>query len=128
MRALHDFIVNIRVVPAKALEVFAACLKDWILEAATVAALGWILTVDHPVAAWLWGVESRVRFARVASVGLTGVGVVETWSGNVEVGLSVANGVRRWAVVGTLEDNSASARGAWHIGGSSYLEAPATAF
>ena len=50
MWALDDFVVNIRVVPAKALEIITACFKDWITEDVAIAVFRRILTVDHPVA------------------------------------------------------------------------------
>ena len=61
--------------------------------------------MDHPPRASLRAMESLFALNLVASVRLTGVGVVKAWSGNVEMSLAIANRVRWWAVVGSLEND-----------------------
>ena len=87
-RALYLLIVNARVVPAEVQEVLTSGFQGWITESAAVAALRWILAMDHPPSANLWSLESLLGLYSVTGVVVAGVWIVESWSSNVEVGLS----------------------------------------
>ena len=103
--AVDLLVVDIRVVPSEALEVLTAVSESHIVELAAVTVLRRVLTVDHPPGAGLRAMESLLALNLVAGVRLTSVGVIEAWSGDVEVSLAIADRVGWWAVVGSLEND-----------------------
>ena len=64
--------------------------------------------MDHPVGAGLRFMKSLFAFIVVTSVGLGGIWVIKTWSGDVEVSLVVAGWIAWWAVVSSFQNESGS--------------------
>jgi len=122
-------VLNLRIVPHKALEVAAAILQSLICKFATVTVFTWVLAVDHPPSTWLITLKTWVRLGSfVTSVALWHWRVIVAWSSNVKMSLARATWIGWWAVVGTLEDDYALLGVSSNICRSSHFETLSTSF
>jgi len=104
--AIYTLVADVRIVPMKALEVFASILKGLIDDGVTVAVFVRVRTTYHPSCACLRRLEGRFVLVRITSVVLTGSSPVKARSCNIEMSPVVALLVGWRAVVCSFDNDN----------------------